>query len=89
MSSITISRVCQCLARNGSLTNEKPYRESKTSLSSLRSQKSQSQKMFWEAVAGKNHGGERVKKRRKNCGAEALPVVSRAEVEEVGWRHLS
>lgn len=62
------------------LKNEKPNRESKkTRLSSLRSQK-----RFGGAVAGDNHGGERVKKRRKKGGAAALPVVSRVEVEEVG-----
>ncbi|XP_067432098.1 crossover junction endonuclease EME1 [Thunnus thynnus] len=44
----------------------------------FRSQKSQSQKKFREAVAG----GKQVKKRRKNGGVEALPEVSRVEVEE-------
>lgn len=54
-----------------------------------RSQKSQSQKRFREAVAGEEQGGGKVKKRRKNGGAEVLPEVSRVEVEEVGGTHLS
>ncbi|XP_044034937.1 crossover junction endonuclease EME1 isoform X3 [Siniperca chuatsi] len=48
----------------------------------FRSQKSQCQKRFREAVAGEEQAGGKVKKRRKNGGAEALPEVSRVEVEE-------
>ncbi|XP_062298941.1 crossover junction endonuclease EME1 [Scomber scombrus] len=48
-----------------------------------RSQKSQSQKKFREAVAGgEQAGGRQAKKRRKNGGAEVLPDLSRVEVEE-------
>ncbi|KAM3860064.1 crossover junction endonuclease EME1 [Diretmus argenteus] len=50
----------------------------------FRSQKSHSQKRFREAVLGEEQdagkGGGR--KRRKNAGVEALPEVSRVEVEE-------
>ncbi|XP_022599022.1 crossover junction endonuclease EME1 isoform X1 [Seriola dumerili] len=48
----------------------------------FRSQKSQSQKRFREAVANEERGGGKARKRRKNGGAEALPEVSRVEVEE-------
>ncbi|KAM9425899.1 crossover junction endonuclease EME1 [Pholidichthys leucotaenia] len=48
----------------------------------FKSQKSQNQKRFREAVAGEEAGGGKVKKRRKNGGAESLPEVSRVEVEE-------
>ncbi|XP_041819037.1 crossover junction endonuclease EME1 [Chelmon rostratus] len=48
----------------------------------FRSQKSQSQKRFREAVAGEEQGGGKVKKRRKNGGAAVLPEVSRVDVEE-------
>ncbi|XP_049419713.1 crossover junction endonuclease EME1 [Epinephelus fuscoguttatus] len=48
----------------------------------FRSQKSQSQKRFREAVAGEERGGGQVKKRRRNGGAEVLPEVSRVELEE-------
>nr|XP_046233618.1 crossover junction endonuclease EME1 [Scatophagus argus]XP_046233619.1 crossover junction endonuclease EME1 [Scatophagus argus]XP_046233620.1 crossover junction endonuclease EME1 [Scatophagus argus] len=46
----------------------------------FRSQKSQGQKRFREAVAGEERG--KVKKRKKNGGDEVLPEVSRVEVEE-------
>lgn len=52
----------------------------------LRSQKSQSQRVQGSA-AGKDEG--RTKRRRKNGGAEALPEVSRVEIEEVGLRDMS
>lgn len=45
-----------------------------------RSQKSQNQKNFREAVA--KTGGGKAKKREKNGGAAVLPEVSRVEVEE-------
>uniref|UniRef100_A0A8C3AYS9 Essential meiotic structure-specific endonuclease 1 n=1 Tax=Cyclopterus lumpus TaxID=8103 RepID=A0A8C3AYS9_CYCLU len=48
----------------------------------FRSQKSQSQKRFRDAVAGEERGGGKAKKRRKNGGDEARPEVSRVEVEE-------
>ncbi|KAM6963519.1 crossover junction endonuclease EME1 [Tautogolabrus adspersus] len=48
----------------------------------FRSNKSQSQKRFREAVAGEEQGGGKAKKRRKNAAAEVLPEVSRVEVEE-------
>ncbi|XP_054455237.1 crossover junction endonuclease EME1 [Anoplopoma fimbria] len=48
----------------------------------FRSQKSQTQKRFREAVAGEERGGGKAKKRRKNGGDEARPEVSRMEVEE-------
>ncbi|XP_068439773.1 crossover junction endonuclease EME1 [Clinocottus analis] len=48
----------------------------------FRSQKSQSQKRFREAVAGEERGGGKTKRRRKNAGDEARPEVSRIEVEE-------
>ncbi|XP_042371163.1 crossover junction endonuclease EME1-like, partial [Plectropomus leopardus] len=49
----------------------------------FRSQKSQSQKRFREAVTGEERGGGgQVKKRRKNGGANVLPEVSRVELEE-------
>ncbi|XP_026171388.1 crossover junction endonuclease EME1 isoform X2 [Mastacembelus armatus] len=48
----------------------------------FRSQKSQSQKRFREAVMSKDHVGGKAKKRRKNGEAEVLPEVSRVEVEE-------
>ncbi|KAI3365376.1 hypothetical protein L3Q82_010461 [Scortum barcoo] len=48
----------------------------------FRLQKSQCQKRFREAVAGEEKGGGKAKRRRKNDGAEALPEVSRVEVEE-------
>ncbi|KAM4623635.1 crossover junction endonuclease EME1 [Polymixia lowei] len=50
----------------------------------FRSQKSQGQKRFRGAVLGEEQGaGKRaVKKRKKNDGIEALPEVSRVEVEE-------
>ncbi|XP_037609830.1 crossover junction endonuclease EME1 isoform X2 [Sebastes umbrosus] len=48
----------------------------------FKSQKSQSQKRFREAVAGEERGGGKVKKRRKNGGEEVRPEVSRIEVEE-------
>ncbi|XP_034534573.1 crossover junction endonuclease EME1 [Notolabrus celidotus] len=48
----------------------------------FRSNKSQSQKRFREAVTGEEQGGGKAKKRRKNGGAEVLPQVSRVEVEE-------
>lgn len=50
----------------------------------LRSQKSQSQKRFLEAVAGVEQDGGKVKKKRNNGGIQVLPDVSRVEVEEVG-----
>ncbi|XP_020496196.2 crossover junction endonuclease EME1 [Labrus bergylta] len=48
----------------------------------FRSNKSQSQKRFREAVAGEEQGGGKAKKRRKNGAAEVLPEVSRVELEE-------
>ncbi|XP_069544019.1 crossover junction endonuclease EME1 [Brachyistius frenatus] len=48
----------------------------------FRSQKSKNQKKFRAAVAGEETGGGRVRKRRKNGGDEAMPRVSRVEVEE-------
>ncbi|XP_074519537.1 structure-specific endonuclease subunit EME1 [Halichoeres trimaculatus] len=48
----------------------------------FRSNKSQSQKRLREAVTGEEQGGGKAKKRRKNGGAEALPQVTRVEVEE-------
>ncbi|XP_035000823.2 crossover junction endonuclease EME1 [Hippoglossus stenolepis] len=48
----------------------------------FRSQKSQSQKRFREAVTNEEGGRGKARKRRKNAGAEALPEVSRVEVEE-------
>ncbi|XP_070783706.1 crossover junction endonuclease EME1 [Enoplosus armatus] len=50
----------------------------------FRSQKSQCQKRFREAVSkpGEEQGGGKGRKRRKNGGAETLPEVSRVEVEE-------
>ncbi|KAM7371261.1 hypothetical protein PAMP_010748 [Pampus punctatissimus] len=50
----------------------------------FRSQKSQSQKKFREAVAGGEQAGgkQEKKRRRKNDGVEVLPEVSRVEVEE-------
>ncbi|KAM9336320.1 crossover junction endonuclease EME1 [Symphorus nematophorus] len=48
----------------------------------FRSQKSQSQKRFRDAVAGEEQGGGKSRKRKKNSGAETLPEVSRVEVEE-------
>ncbi|XP_071779019.1 structure-specific endonuclease subunit EME1 [Centroberyx gerrardi] len=50
----------------------------------FRSHKSQSQKRFREAVLGEERGAGKGagKKRRKNDGVEALPEVSRVEVEE-------
>ncbi|CAJ1080537.1 crossover junction endonuclease EME1 [Xyrichtys novacula] len=48
----------------------------------FRSNKSQSQKKFREAVTGEEQGGAKAKKRRKNGGAEVLPQVTRVEVEE-------
>ncbi|XP_040922599.1 crossover junction endonuclease EME1 [Toxotes jaculatrix] len=48
----------------------------------FRSQKSQSQKRFREAVANEEQGGGKARKRRRNGGAEVLPEVSRVEVEE-------
>uniref|UniRef100_A0A673AIX2 Essential meiotic structure-specific endonuclease 1 n=1 Tax=Sphaeramia orbicularis TaxID=375764 RepID=A0A673AIX2_9TELE len=50
----------------------------------FRTHKSQSQKRFREAIVGEeNRGGKReVKKRKKNEGVQALPEVSRVEVEE-------
>ncbi|XP_070707917.1 crossover junction endonuclease EME1 [Pempheris klunzingeri] len=48
----------------------------------FRSQKSQSQRRFREAVAGEEPGGGKVRKRRKNGAGDQLPEVSRVEVEE-------
>ncbi|KAF0025036.1 hypothetical protein F2P81_021917 [Scophthalmus maximus] len=48
----------------------------------FRSKKSQSQKRLRVAVANEEQGGGKARKRRKNGGAEALPEVSRVEVEE-------
>uniref|UniRef100_A0A3Q3VRC7 ERCC4 domain-containing protein n=1 Tax=Mola mola TaxID=94237 RepID=A0A3Q3VRC7_MOLML len=48
----------------------------------FRSQKSQSQKRFLEAVAGVEQDGGKVKKKRNNGGIQVLPDVSRVEVEE-------
>ncbi|XP_041744725.1 crossover junction endonuclease EME1 isoform X2 [Coregonus clupeaformis] len=50
----------------------------------FRSQKSQSQKKFRDAVLGEEQaaGKGAVKKRRKKDGGDALPKVSRVEVEE-------
>ncbi|XP_018543909.1 crossover junction endonuclease EME1 [Lates calcarifer] len=48
----------------------------------FRSQKSQSQKRFREAVANEERGGGKARRRGRNGGAEALPEVSRVEVEE-------
>ncbi|XP_062269701.1 crossover junction endonuclease EME1 [Platichthys flesus] len=48
----------------------------------FRSQKSQSQKKFREAVTNEERAGGKVRKTRKKAGAEALPEVSRVEVEE-------
>ncbi|KAG7239782.1 hypothetical protein INR49_028369 [Caranx melampygus] len=48
----------------------------------FRSQKSQSQRRFREAVTNEEHGGGKAKKRRKNGAAETLPEVTRVEVEE-------
>ncbi|XP_060951572.1 crossover junction endonuclease EME1 [Limanda limanda] len=48
----------------------------------FRSQKSQSQKRFREAVTNEERGGGKVRKTKKKAGAEALPEVSRVEVEE-------
>ncbi|XP_041672522.1 crossover junction endonuclease EME1 [Cheilinus undulatus] len=48
----------------------------------FRSNKSQSRKRFREAVSGEENGGGKAKKRKKNGGSEALPEVSRVEVEE-------
>ncbi|XP_051272761.1 crossover junction endonuclease EME1 [Dicentrarchus labrax] len=48
----------------------------------FRSHKSQTQKRFRDAVVGEGRGGGKAKKTRKNGGAEALPEVSRVEVEE-------
>ncbi|TDG98402.1 hypothetical protein EPR50_G00218610 [Perca flavescens] len=48
----------------------------------FRSQKSQGQKRFREAVAGEQRGGGNVKRKRRSGGAEPRPDVSRVEVEE-------
>lgn len=48
----------------------------------FRSQKSQNQKHFREAVAGEETGGSKTKRRKKNGGAGVLPEVSRVDVEE-------
>ncbi|KAM7382197.1 hypothetical protein PAMA_012860 [Pampus argenteus] len=50
----------------------------------FRSQKSQNQKKFREAVTGGEQAGgkQEKKRRRKNDGVEVLPEVSRVEVEE-------
>ncbi|KAF3704780.1 Crossover junction endonuclease EME1 [Channa argus] len=48
----------------------------------FRSQKSQSQKKFREAVMREEKEGGKAKKRKKNGGAQLLPEVSRVEVEE-------
>ncbi|XP_034715745.1 crossover junction endonuclease EME1 [Etheostoma cragini] len=48
----------------------------------FRSQKSQSQKRFREAVVGEQRGGGHVRRKRKSGGAELRPEVSRVEVEE-------
>lgn len=55
-----------------------------------RSQKSQNQKKFRDAVLGDEQaaGKGAVKKRRKKDEGDALPKVSRVEVEEVGCHHL-
>lgn len=51
-----------------------------------RSQKSQNQKKFRDAVLGDEQAAVKgaVKKRRKKDEGDALPKVSRVEVEEVG-----
>ncbi|XP_078135795.1 structure-specific endonuclease subunit EME1 isoform X2 [Sander vitreus] len=45
----------------------------------FRSQKSQGQKRFREAVAGEQRGGGNVRRKRKSGGAELRPEVSRVE----------